>query len=82
MFATKVVQEYIAPVFLGDRLTRRTRFVSVEPERETRVGTGHFFTFANLFTNQKQELVSREEYSMLRYRPIEESRHDITRETE
>jgi acyl dehydratase len=73
MFATKVIQEFIRPLFPGDRVIRTTKLVSVTPEKRTSAGNGHFFSFVYSYTNQKGELVCEEIYTLFKFRPREEA---------
>ena len=58
-FATDIEIEYLRPVYLGDRLSRRGRKLVSVMLRETRVGYGAFVVTESETMNQRGELVSR-----------------------
>jgi acyl dehydratase len=67
--ATTTSQEYFRPMRLGDRLSYKIKFVSVSPEKTTRLGTGHFLTSEYTYTNQKGEVVCLQSFTILKFKP-------------
>jgi len=67
--ATTTSQEYFKPMRLGDRLSYKLKFVSVSPEKTTRLGTGHFLTSEYTYTNQKGEVVCVQSFTILKFKP-------------
>ncbi len=67
--ATTTSQEYFHPMRLGDRLSYKLKFVSVSPEKTTRLGTGHFLTSEYTYTNQKGEVVCLQSFTILKFKP-------------
>ena len=72
VFAARTVMEFVQPLFPGDRVNLAIKLVDVTPERETRAGKGHFVTFVNTYTNQRDELVGTQAFTVLAFRPKEE----------
>ena len=58
-FATDIEIEYLAPVYVGDRLSSRGRKLVAVTLRETRVGYGAFQVFESEMVNQRGEVVAR-----------------------
>ncbi len=67
--ATTTSQEYFRPMRLGDQLSYKIKFVSVSPEKTTRLGTGHFLTSEYTYTNQKGEVVCLQSFTILKFKP-------------
>jgi acyl dehydratase len=67
--ATTTSQEYFRPMRLGDRLSYKIKFISVSPEKTTRLGTGHFLTSEYTYTNQKGEVVCLQSFTILKFKP-------------
>ena len=67
--ATTTSQEYFRPMRLGDRLSYKIKFISVSPEKTTRLGTGHFLTSEYTYTNQKGEVVCIQSFTILKFKP-------------
>jgi len=67
--ATTTSQEYFKPMRPGDRLSYKLKFVSVSPEKTTRLGTGHFLTSEYTYTNQKGEVVCVQSFTILKFKP-------------
>lgn len=63
--------EFVLPLFLGDVVTRRSELVSVTEEKKTRLGRGHFMSFAFHYSNQKSELVCNQTMTVFRFKPPE-----------
>ena len=67
--ATTTSQEYFKPLLLGDRLSYTIKFVSVSPEKATRLGTGHFLTSEYTYRNQNGEVVCVQPFTVLMFKP-------------
>jgi acyl dehydratase len=67
--ATTTSQEYFKPLRLGDRLSYTIRFVSVSPEKATRLGPGHFLTSEYTYRNQDGEVVCVQPFTVLMFKP-------------
>jgi acyl dehydratase len=67
--ATTTSQEYFRPMRLGDRLSYKIKFISVSPEKTTRLGTGHFLTSEYTYINQKGEMVCLQSFTILKFKP-------------
>lgn len=67
--ATNVTQEYGRYLQLGDVVTMTTIVADVSDEKKTGLGTGHFVTLAYEFTDQKGEVVGRESFRVLKFKP-------------
>lgn len=67
--ATEQVQEYGAPMKLGDRIGYEIEVASVSPLKQTARGPGYFATFLYSFTNQDDVLVCRQSFTILLYAP-------------
>jgi len=68
VFATRTVMEFMQPLRIGDRLSLVVKLIDVTPERDTRVGSGHFVTFMNSYTNQRGELVGTQSFTIFAFR--------------
>src|SRR5277367_4221954 len=69
VLAVNYEQDFIAPVRLGDRLTRAGRFESMSEEKRTSVGAGYFVVMADEIVNQNGGLVGRQKLRTLFFRP-------------
>lgn len=68
-FATDIEIEYLLPVSVGDRLSRRgNRLVSVK-ERDTSVGSGAFIVTETCILNQRGEVVAVMRHGGYKYNP-------------
>ena len=67
--ATSTSHEYFQPMRLGDRLGYTIKFVSVSPEKTTRLGTGHFLTSEYTYRNQNDEVVCIQPFTVLMFKP-------------
>lgn len=67
--ATNVTQEYGRYLCLGDVVTMTTVVSDVSEEKKTGLGTGHFVTLAYEFTDQNGEVVGRESFRVLKFKP-------------
>ena len=67
----KLEQEYLQPVHLGDRLSFKVKVVSVSSaEEETKMGKGYLVNLLYTFTNQKGEVVSTQNYTILKFKRL------------
>ena len=67
--ATTTTQEYFAPMRPGDKLSYKIKLESVSEEKTTRMGTGFFITAEYTYTNQKGELVCRQPFTIMKFKP-------------
>ena len=56
-FASNIDVEYFAPMYLGDRITRTSRLVSIK-RKTLRVGDGAFLRQEDTYTNQDDVVVA------------------------
>ncbi len=56
-FASNIDVEYLAPMLVGDRITRTSRLVSIN-RKTLRVGDGAFLRQEDTYTNQRDEIVA------------------------
>jgi acyl dehydratase len=54
---------------VGDEVTAETLLESVSPEKRTRLGPGHFVTWVTTYTVQSGEVVGRQLFRILKFRP-------------
>jgi acyl dehydratase len=66
MIATSVRTEHLAPIYPGDRISAAAILRSVTP-KQTRVGPGAFLVVETTYTNQRNEAVSVETVTLLRF---------------
>ena len=71
-FASNVDMEFLKPMYLGDRITRRSELVSIQ-KKELRVGAGAFMTQRDTYTNQHDETVAVVDLTIFRFNPPEGS---------
>ncbi|MBM3131555.1 MAG: MaoC family dehydratase [Chloroflexi bacterium] len=67
--ATTTSQEHFAPMRPGDRLSYKIKLASVSPEKTTRMGTGFFITAEYTYTNQKGEIVCKQPFTIMKFKP-------------
>ncbi len=67
--ATNLVHEYVRYLRLGDRVTQQVTFAGVSDQKNTALGAGHFLDYTYEFTDQRDELVGRMRFRILKYRP-------------
>lgn len=70
--ATEQVQEYGVPMQLGDLISYQIEVSSVSPQKQTARGPGYFATFLYTFTNQREEIVCTQSFTILAYAPLKE----------
>jgi hypothetical protein len=54
---------------LGDLLSATTVIESVSEEKKTALGTGHFLTWMTIYTDEQGEVVGRQRFRILRFKP-------------
>lgn len=74
VIATNTAQEYFRPLYLGDRVSYKSKFISISPEKTTRVGKGYFVTWEYTYINQKGELICKQPFTVLKFKPAEAPR--------
>jgi acyl dehydratase len=62
-------QEFLAPIRLGDLLTREVRFESISPRKITGVGRGHFVLMTEKITNQDGTVIGNQKLRVLFFKP-------------
>jgi uncharacterized OB-fold protein/acyl dehydratase len=67
--ATNTEQTYERYLRPGDRIRARIRVEDVQPEKETALGTGFFFTTRSTYLDQHDEVVAVERFRMLKFKP-------------
>ena len=60
--------EFFLPVNIGDRLNYTETLISISPQKQTRIGVGHFIETLNTVRNQRGDLVARVTNVLFRYR--------------
>lgn len=65
---TEMEYEFFKPVKVGDRLSAQEEVISISPEKNTKVGPGHWVTILQTFRNQDDELVGSLKVTFLRYK--------------
>jgi acyl dehydratase len=61
--------EFPLPIVEGDRLTFVEEVVSVSPEKQTRLGVGHFVETLDTFTRQDGAVVAKNRNTLFRFTP-------------
>ncbi len=61
--------EIVRYLRLGDIVSATTLLDSVSPEKQTRIGPGHFVTWATTYTDAAGEVVGRQTFRILKFRP-------------
>jgi hypothetical protein len=54
---------------LGDVVSSNTVLESVSPEKQTRIGPGYFVTWVTTYTDAADEVVGRQRFRILKFRP-------------
>ena len=65
---TEMEYEFFLPVKVGDWLSAQEEVLSISPEKNTRVGRGHWVTILQTFSNQRLEIIGTLKVTFLRYR--------------
>jgi len=61
--------EIVRYLRVGDVVTGTTVLESVSQEKQTRIGPGHFITWATTYTDEAGEVVGRQRFRILKFRP-------------
>ncbi|MBW0020133.1 MAG: MaoC family dehydratase N-terminal domain-containing protein [Mycobacterium sp.] len=61
--------EFLQPIVEGDCLTVVEELVSVSPEKQTRLGLGHFIETLETYTRQDDVVVARNRNTLFRFTP-------------
>jgi hypothetical protein len=61
--------EFPLPIIEGDRLTVVEEVVSVSPEKQTKLGVGHFIETMDTFTRQDGAVVATNRNTLFRFTP-------------
>ena len=67
--ATNSEFEIVRYLHLGDVVSAETVFEDVSEEKQTRLGPGRFVTWATTYTDQDGEVVGRQRFRILKFRP-------------
>jgi uncharacterized OB-fold protein/acyl dehydratase len=67
--ATNCEQEYVRDLHPGDHLSVTSTIESVSPEKKTALGTGHFVTTRQTYTDDAGEVVATMLFRILKYSP-------------
>jgi acyl dehydratase len=62
--------EFLAPVLEGDRLSVVEELVSVSPEKQTRIGLGHFIETLETYCRGDGALVATSQNTLFRFTPV------------
>lgn len=60
------IERYLRP---GERVSATTVLEEVSPEKRTRLGPGHFVTWVTSYTDDAGDVVGRQRFRMLKFRP-------------
>jgi N-terminal half of MaoC dehydratase len=58
-------------VRLGEVLTATTAIESISDEKQTRIGRGHFVTWVTTYADERGEVVGRQRFRILKFKPGE-----------
>ena len=61
--------EIVRYLRLGDIVSSATVLESVSPEKQTRIGAGHFITWVTTYVDQNGDVVGRQRFRILKFRP-------------
>jgi acyl dehydratase len=61
--------EIVRYLRVGDEVSSATVVESVSPEKQTRIGPGHFVTWVTTYTDAAGEVVGRQRFRILKFRP-------------
>lgn len=63
--------EFFLPMYPGDDLYWTIQLASVSTEKTTRLGTGYFLTSRYSYTNQRNELITRQYMTVFNYKAVD-----------
>src|SRR5262249_52411314 len=66
---------------LGDVVSATAVYEDVSEEKKTALGTGFFLTWLTTYTNQHGEVLGRQRFRVLRFRPANSWRRDWRRQS-
>jgi hypothetical protein len=69
--ATNTEFEILRYLRLGDVISATTIFESISEEKDTRMGKGRFVTWVTSYTDQAGEVVGRQRFRILKFRPAQ-----------
>ncbi|MGO9875685.1 MAG: MaoC family dehydratase [Acidimicrobiia bacterium] len=61
--------EIVRYLRVGDVVSATTVLESVSPEKQTRLGRGHFVTWVTTYADEADEVVGRQRFRILKFRP-------------
>ena len=61
--------EFLSPILDGDRLTVVEEVISVSPEKQSKLGVGHFIETLDTFTRQDGAVVATNRNTLFRFTP-------------
>jgi acyl dehydratase len=61
--------EIVRYLRVGDTVGASTVLESASPEKRTRIGAGHFITWVTTYTDQDGEVIGRQRFRILKFRP-------------
>jgi uncharacterized protein len=61
--------EIVRYLRLGDVVSATTLLESVSPEKQTRIGPGHFITWVTTYTDAAGDVVGRQTFRILKFKP-------------
>ena len=61
--------EIVRYLHVGDVVSATTTLESVSPEKQTRIGPGHFITWVTTYVDGAGEVVGRQRFRILKFRP-------------
>jgi uncharacterized protein len=61
--------EFLRYLRLGDEVSAETVIEAISEEKSTRVGTGHFVTWVTTYRDGTDEVVGRQRFRILKFRP-------------
>jgi acyl dehydratase len=67
--ATNSEFEVVRYLRLGETITATTIFESISDRKQTRLGPGHFVTWVTTYTDERGEVVGRQMFRMLKFKP-------------
>ncbi len=67
--ATTTRYKFHEPMRPGDRIYQKVKLATVSPEKKTRLGTGYFLTAEQAYTNQNDDLICVQSFTVLTFKP-------------
>ena|SRR5579862_5323242 len=74
--ATNTEFEILRYLHLGDTVSARSTFEEISGEKQTRLGPGRFVTWVTTYTDQDGEVVGRQRFRILKFKPPTTSSED------